>query len=195
MPDYKEGKIYKIKCNETGEQYFGSTTGSLQVRLNSHKSQTKCKNQCMSRQIINRGNFQIELVENYSCETSHELHKRERFYIDNNECINHVIPTRTAKEYRQLHKEKFNECNRIWLKEHRQERNTWQNNLYKTNEDYREKSKVRASEYYEQNKKKILERMLVRYVCCCGAEGSVSNKLRHEKTQRHQKFINQTSLI
>ena len=195
MPDYKEGKIYKIKCNETGEQYFGSTTYSLQSRLNNHKSKIKSKKQCMAKQIINRGNFQIELVENYSCETSHELHKRERFYIDNNECINHVIPTRTQKEYRQLHKEKFNECNRIWLKEHRQERNTWQNNYYKTNEDYREKSKVRASEYYEQNKKKILERMLVRYVCCCGAEGSVSNKLRHEKTQRHQKFINQTSLI
>jgi len=60
----------------------------------------------MSRQIINRGNFQIELVENYSCETKHELHKRERFYIDNNECINHVIPTRTQKEYSELHKEK-----------------------------------------------------------------------------------------
>jgi len=195
MPNYKEGKIYKIKCNETGEQYFGSTTYSLQVRLNSHKSKTKCKEQCMSRQIINRGNFQIELVENYSCETSHELHKRERFYIDNNECINRVIPTRTQKEYRELHKEKLKECNRTWLKEHRQERNTWQNNLYKTNEDYREKTKVRASEYYEQNKKKILERMLVRYVCCCGLEGSVSNKLRHEKTKRHQDFINQTSLI
>ena len=195
MPNYKEGKIYKIKCNETGEQYFGSTTYSLQVRLNSHKSKTKCKKPCMAKQIINRGNFQIELVENYSCQTKQELHKRERFYIDNNECINHVIPTRTPKEYRQLHKEKLKECNRTWLKEHRQERNTWQNNLYKTNEDYREKTKVRASEYYEQNKKKILERMLVRYVCCCGLEGSVSNKLRHEKTKRHQDFINQTSLI
>ena len=195
MPDYKEGKIYKIKCNETGEQYFGSTTGSLRVRLNCHKSKTKSKKQCMSRQIINRGNFQIELVENYSCETKHELHKRERFYIDNNECVNRIIPTRTQKEYRELHKEKLKELNRTWEKEHRQERNTWQNNLYKTNEDYREKTKVRASEYYEQNKKKILERMLVRYVCCCGLEGSVSNKLRHEKTKRHQDFINQTSLI
>ena len=195
MPDYKEGKIYKIKCNETGEQYFGSTTGSLQLRLSCHKSKTKSKRQCMAKQIINRGNFQIELVENYSCETKQELHKRERFYIDNNECINHVIPTRTQKEYRELHKEKLKELNRTYEKEHRQERNTWQNNYYKTNEDYREKSKVRASQYYEQNKEKVLERMLVRYVCCCGAEGSVSNKLRHEKSQRHQKFINQTSLI
>ena len=195
MPDYKEGKIYKIKCNETGEQYFGSTTYSLQSRLNNHKSKIKSKKQCMAKQIINRGNFQIELVENYSCETKQELHKRERFYIDNNECINHVIPTRTQKEYRELHKEKLKELNRIYEKEHRPKRNAYANNLYKTNEDYREKSKVRASQYYEQNKEKVLERMLVRYVCCCGAEGSVSNKLRHEKTQRHQKFINQTSLI
>jgi len=193
MPDYKEGKIYKIKCNETGEQYFGSTTCSLQLRLNGHKSKTKCKSQCMSRQIINRGNFQIELVENYCCEESNELHKRKRFYIDNNECINHVIPTRTQNEYREVHKEKLKELNRKWEKEHRQERSIYSNNLYKTNEEYREKGKVRASQYYEQNKEKVLERMLVRYVCCCGAEGSVSNKLRHEKTQRHQKFISQTS--
>ena len=196
MPDYKEGKIYKIKCNETGEQYFGSTTYSLQARLNGHKSnsksKTKRKGQCVSRQIIIRGNFQIELVENYSCETKQELHKRERFYIDNNECINSYIPTRTRKEYKELHKEKYKEYNHTWEKEHRQERNVYNNNLYKTNEDYREKTKVRASQYYEQNKKKILERMLVRYVCCCGVEGSVANKLRHEKTKRHQDFINQT---
>ena len=192
MPNYKEGKIYKIKCNETGEQYFGSTTGSLRVRLNGHKSKTKCKEQCMSRQIINRGNFQIELVENYSCETKHELHKRERFYIDNNECINSYIPTRTRKEYKEVHKEKIKDYIHTWEKEHRQERNIYKNNLYKTNEDYREREKVRASQYYEQNKEKILERMLVRYVCCCGVEGVVANKSRHEKTKRHQDFINQT---
>ena len=141
MPNYKEGKIYKIKCNETGEQYFGSTTGSLRVRLNGHKSKTKCKEQCMSRQIINRGNFQIELVENYSCETKHELHKRERFYIDNNECINSYIPTRTRKEYKEVHKEKIKDYIHTWEKEHRQERNIYKNNYYKANEDYREKTK------------------------------------------------------
>jgi len=195
MPNYKEGKIYKIKCNETGEQYFGSTTGSLRVRLNCHKSKTKSKKQCMSRQIINRGNFQIELVENYSCETKHELHKRERFYIDNNECVNRIIPTRTQKEYRELHKEKLKECKRTYEKEHRQERNIYKNNYYKANEDYREKTKARASQYYEQNKEKVLERLRVRYVCCCGKEGLVQHKIRHEKTKRHQDFINQTSLI
>jgi len=190
MPDYKNGKIYKIKCNVTGEQYFGSTTYSLTNRLNNHKSKNnKNKRQCTSRQIINRNNFQIELVENYPCETKKELNKRERFYIDTKECINHVIPTRTQKEYVEHHKEKIKEYNSKWEKDHRQERNQYTNELYKTSEDYRNKSIVRASVYYEENKTKILERMMVRYVCCCGAGGYVANKSRHEKTTRHQKFL------
>ena len=54
MPIYSEGKIYKIHCNLTGEDYYGSTTYTLQVRINSHTS--KCKKtlnrQCKSRQIM-----------------------------------------------------------------------------------------------------------------------------------------------
>jgi len=41
----------------------------------------------------------ITLVEKYRCETKDELHARERYYIENNKCVNKVIPTRTTKEY------------------------------------------------------------------------------------------------
>ena len=34
-----------------------------------------------------------------------ELHKRERYYIENNECVNIRIPTRTKKEYQLENKE------------------------------------------------------------------------------------------
>ena len=191
MPDYKQGKIYKIHCNVTGEDYYGSTTYTLQVRINDHTS--KCKKplnrQCKSRQIIERNNFQIELVENYPCETKKELHIRERYYIDNFPNINHYVPTRTQKEYKEIHKEFIKEYNANYCKEHRQERNEYSANLYKTNKDYRQKGLERASQYYKENKKKVLERLLCKYVCECGVKGIVGNKSRHEKTQRHQKFL------
>ena len=195
MPIYSEGKIYKIHCNLTGEDYYGSTTYTLQVRINSHTS--KCKKplnrQCKSRQIIERGNFQIELVENYPCETKRELHVRERYYIDNFPNINHFVPTRTQKEYKETRKEFIKEYNTNWEKEHRQERNDIKKERYKTNEDYRQKGIERSSQYYQENKEKVLERLMCRYVCECGAEGLVANKSRHEKSKRHQKFITQTS--
>jgi hypothetical protein len=49
--------------------------------------------------IIERNNWTIELIEDYPCNNLHELLTRERYYIDNNECVNKVRPTRTLKEW------------------------------------------------------------------------------------------------
>ena len=57
---YQEGKIYKIVCNITNEVYIGSTIERLEERLSIHKT-AKRKN-CMSRNIINRGDYKIELI-------------------------------------------------------------------------------------------------------------------------------------
>ena len=37
MVNYKNGKIYKIECNETGEVYYGSTTRKLCDRMTDHR--------------------------------------------------------------------------------------------------------------------------------------------------------------
>ena len=193
MPTYSEGKIYKIHCNETGEDYYGSTTYSLQFRLNSHKSKLNAVHRCVSKQIIERGNFKIELVENYPCKTRKELYTRERYYIDNFQCINHVVPTRTRQEYKEHHKEKYKEYNSKWCKDHKNYLNDIRKERYKTDDDYKQKQNERASKYYQENKEKVLERLMCRYVCECGKESLVANKSRHEKTKHHQKFITQTA--
>jgi ribosomal protein S27AE len=100
---YVNGKIYKIVCNETNEVYYGSTILSLKDRIIKHKCSLKCE----SRQIINRNNYYYELIEDYSCNNRKELETRERWYIENNKCINKIIPTRTLKEYYQENKEKI----------------------------------------------------------------------------------------
>jgi hypothetical protein len=51
--------------------------------------------------IIKNNNYDIVLIEKCPCNDKEELHKKERFYIENMDCINKIIPTRTSKEYRE----------------------------------------------------------------------------------------------
>jgi len=97
MVNYQLGKIYKIVCNETGEQYIGSTVQKmLCTRLAHHVSK---HNKTTSRTIIDRGNYEICLIENYPCSSKDELHMRERFFIETlDNCVNKYIPGRTETE-------------------------------------------------------------------------------------------------
>ena len=101
MLDYKNGKIYQVVCNITGETYVGSTCKSLKDRLAEHKI---C-NDCCSKQIIQRGNYYIDLLENYPCENRYELYRKEGEYQKSIKCINKIVAGRTHKEYYQEHKE------------------------------------------------------------------------------------------
>lgn len=39
------------------------------------------------------------LIENYLCKDKHELEARERYWIENTECVNSYLPTRTYSEW------------------------------------------------------------------------------------------------
>jgi hypothetical protein len=112
---YKNGKIYKIVCNETNEVYYGSTIESLTDRIRKHNDKS-----CRSRQIISRNNYYYKLIEDYSCNNKYELNTRERWYIENNNCINKTIPTRTRKEYRQVNKDKKKIIDKIYYENNKE---------------------------------------------------------------------------
>ena len=102
---FKDSKIYKIVCKITDEVYYGSTNYSLSERLCSHRTQKN--NKCSAKQIIDRGNYEMVLVENYPCENKNERDLREKYYIKNFPCINKVIPCRLYKEYYEDNKERI----------------------------------------------------------------------------------------
>ena len=104
MDRYHNSKIYKILCQETNEVYYGSTIQSLANRLKSHVSDSKTNNSVTSKRIILRGNYEMELVENFPCETKEELRKREGFYQLNNPCVNKIVAGRNYKEWLQTEK-------------------------------------------------------------------------------------------
>ena len=112
MVDYSNGKIYRIVCNNTGKVYIGSTTQSLSKRLVAHrldyKKYTNGKgNFITSFEIIKNNDYSIILIENVACNNREELLKKERYYIENTDCVNKLVPLRTAKEYRDNNKEKL----------------------------------------------------------------------------------------
>ena len=112
-----KGKIYKIVDNTNDAIYIGSTCNSLKNRLSSHKGDYKrflkgIFNNVKSFDIIKNNDYKIELLENCEVKTKSELLARERFFIENNDCINKNIPGRTHKEadkaYYIANKEKLN---------------------------------------------------------------------------------------
>lgn len=109
MPNYANGKIYKIACKSTGLIYIGSTTNAYlcnRLGQHTHRFRNQHLTQYTSSQIIANGNYFIELIELVPCSDKDELTKRERYWIDNLECVNKQLPTRTKKEYRAFNKDK-----------------------------------------------------------------------------------------
>jgi len=95
MVNYQDSKIYEIVCRKTGERYIGSTTQPLSSRLNDHR---KTRRKTASSVIIERGDYFINLLENWSCDNLEQLLKKEREWYDKIECINKHRPHTTHEE-------------------------------------------------------------------------------------------------
>ena len=153
MPDYKKSKIYKIVCDTSGEVYYGSTIQSLSMRLTGHRQDAK-RHYCSSKQIIDRGNYSIVLVEEYPCENKEQLCRRERYYIENNVCVNKEIPTRTMKEYREDNKEKIKEISREYREDNKERIKEWQENNKEKIKEYRVVNKERINQKQRERRAK-----------------------------------------
>jgi len=174
MPNYQNGKIYKIVCNITDEYYIGSTSEpTLARRLSGHVRKSRSGSTVTSRIIIERGDYQIILIEKFPCECRDELTARESFFhkqsFNDPLFVNKRIEGRTHKEYikeyrknnveklQNYHKE-YNEIN----KEHIQAR---KKEYFQETKDHRRQycydNKERITEYYEHynklNEEKLFE--------------------------------------
>ena len=151
------GIIYKIECNETGEVYYGSTTKTLNKRITEHKS--SCKgwklgkyNFITSFNIIDRGNYSYSLIETVECEDRKQLEARERYYIENNECVNRNVPTRTQKEYNDLKKDNKKEYDKKY-RQHNADKKKANDKAYSElhKEQKREYDRIRRAKQKELN--------------------------------------------
>ena len=131
MPDYQNGKIYKIISHNSDQDiYVGSTTQMLCKRLTGHVTNFKKNGPVSSKNVLRHGNYQILLIENYPCNTKEELTAREAYYVRQFNCVNKNVPGRTREEWYEDNKDK----------------------IAKYYEDNKDKISERHKKYYEANK-------------------------------------------
>ena len=158
--EYQQGKIYQIRCLETNEVYIGSTITSLNTRLSHHKYSLDCR----SKSIIERGNYMIELIEDYPCNTKEELLWRERYYFEHRECVNIYRPITNDIE-KKIYYEENKEQRKIYREEHKEQRKIYieenKDEIKECTKIYREKHKDEIKEYKkkyrEENKDELKE--------------------------------------
>ena len=186
MPDYNNGKIYKIECFITDKIYIGSTCEpTLARRLAGHVSNYRSwkggkRSKVMSFDIIEHGDYKIILIENFICNSKDELTARESHYIREykliGKCVNRKIEGRTDKEYKQDNKDKQD----------------IQQKLYYIN--HKEEIAINQIKYRIDNAEAIKEKKSMQFVCECGIRYICGNKSRHFRTPKHLKFVDKKSL-
>jgi hypothetical protein len=209
MPNYQNGKIYKLTSFQTDKIYIGSTCQSLAVRKAGHKCGYKLYmngkgKKVLSYELFELGDVDIVLLENVPCETREQLYARERYYIENTDnCVNKCIPTRTITEWAVDNREKLNSKNKLY-KEANKDKIKVMNRKYRdANKDIIKKKKLeyyeankdiikkKKLEYYEANKEAILLRCNTKYDCSiCNGRYNKSNKARHLKSRKHIDALN-----
>ena len=110
MPNYQEGKIYKIYNTINDGIYIGSTTQKLCERMSQHRSRhrNECPDTSVYKAFSEHGTdiFFIEPIEKLSCNDKDQLRKKEGEYIRALETsLNKNIAGRTKQEYDDEHKE------------------------------------------------------------------------------------------
>jgi hypothetical protein len=218
MVNYENGKVYKIVNNVDNKCYVGSTTKQyLSQRLDKHRSGYKrWKNgkthKTSSFVLFDKyglENCDIILLESVKAKTKDELHARERYYIEQLDCVNIVVPKRTQKEYREQNKEQISLQRKQYYEENKQQIKEYRKTYHKNN-------KEKLKEYTEKNKQQITERMrryrqdnkeqLSKYnkeymrknndkikqfknkkcTCICGSTYAHHRHADHKRSQRHQ---------
>jgi len=216
MPiDYEKGKIYKIVCNETGKLYVGSTceptlAHRLAKHTDSYKRFLKGKSgYYTSYEVIERGNYFIELLENSSCKTKDELFVRERYYIELLDCVNKNIPGQSRNEYNK----KYESKNKEKIKKYKQGYNkefklTHKEHIKEYQHNYQLAQKIKLQEYAKQyaeshaeklieskkkyalkNMEKIKEHLNQNYLCFCGKQCKLGSKSKHIQSNNHNDFV------
>ena len=211
MPDYAKCCIYKLCCKDPmiEDFYIGSTTNVIK-RRQSHKRcctnpNDKEHNIYKYQFIREHGgwlNWNLVVIEEFSCESKMQKEKIERTYIEKlKPTLNKLIPAnyQTGDVYnKQEYSKQYHEANRDKILEHQKE-------YYEANKDKileqqkeyketnRDKIKEHKKSYYQNNKDNIREKACKPYTCECGRTIQHTEKARHFKSKVHQDYISISS--
>jgi hypothetical protein len=199
---YNNGKIYTIRYKHDETLiYIGSTTHPLHKRFHQHKLFSKKQKheniffyQTMAETDIN--DWYIELYEDYSCERREQLLKREGEVIRDIGSLNKNIAGTTINENykKEYNKEYYKENQDILIQKCKEYRDNNKDIIAIQRQKYRIVNKdiinQKSHLHYEANKDIINEQKKEKISCVCGCIIRKSDIARHNKSNKHQNFIN-----
>jgi len=160
MKDYSQTKMYKLISKNTDKVYYGHSTITLKERLRLHVSDASRPHKpCTSKEIIDAGDYEIVLLEDYPCANKKEAHTRERWWIENHPCVNKYIPCRTKKEYNADNKERIEVVRKLYVKKNADKIKQYHQQNYVKNKEhiqavrnvYVKKNADKIKQYHQQN--------------------------------------------
>jgi hypothetical protein len=163
-----------IEC-ECGCQYtFGNKHRHLQTKVHIDYQNQLCG-------IIKEQEPEISQEEK-----SETIKQKQKEYREKNSEKNKNF----KKEYNELHKEHIKEQTQKYYQEHKEE-------IKQKTKQYTEENKETVKEYkdkwYLKNKEKILEKLKQTFVCDCGSEVRCAGKAEHNRSVKHNLYIQSIS--
>ena len=192
MPNYQEGKIYKIYNVVNDDFYVGSTTRKLSERMADHRAcihSKKSQHLLIYKAFREHGveSFYIELIEKCPCHDIEELRKKEGEYIRQlKPSLNKFIAGRTKQEYYENNKEYINEHMHEYY-ENNKEYIIEQHKQY--NENNKEHIKAQKKQYWEVNKDYFKAITGEKVECECGCIVTRHSIPRHKRTTKHNQLM------
>jgi len=177
--------------------YIGSTFNRLHKRFEGHKHDYKHNygNVSIHKYFDKYGidNFKIDLIKSYNVIRTHQkdfkhLCAYETLWISKTKnCVNELLP------FMPLTKEKQKQ----YYLDNKETKKQYKKQYRKNNKD---KIKEKEKQYYLDNKEKLLEKqkqyninnnekLKQKFNCECGGKYRFSDKAKHFKSKKHQKYL------
>lgn len=183
VKNFPNAVVYVLQCIDN-YYYIGSTINNPRYRLNNHKQDSKKFPERNVYTHINRigwDNVQLQVVEEYPCNTKNELKIKEdemiKYSLNDQYCLNHIRASVSTEErkmnvtnYYLTHRQQIIEQHKQYLETNREKVDAYHAAYRKENaEARREYSAMYAAEhpeavkatrkaYYEANKAEIIEK-------------------------------------
>jgi len=174
MPNYQNGKIYKITNSVNNDTYIGSTTQKLCARMRLHRmsaKKSKAKVYCKMRSIGIQ-NFKIELLEDFPCYSKKELLHQEEYWrkllkasLNSRVCTSGLTKKQYNKNYHQ--------------------------HYYNSHKYHTANTKYRTSKKFKMVRQKYNKRYIaIKIVCpvCCSLVQKCKISV-HNKSKMHTKLL------
>ena len=208
MPDYSKTIIYKIQHEDNEELIYVGSTTDFTKRKYRHKYNCinpNYQNRKLYKMINDNGDweaFKMIQIKEFPCNNKREAEAEEdKVMLELKANMNDRRASRSHKGYYENNKEQITQKKKDYRDKNKEQLSQKRKDYCDKNKDkiidyhkeYRDKNKEKIVEnkkqYYELNKEKILEKV----TCECGCVVVKKCLLRHKKSTKHIKLLNEST--